>query len=94
MGPRGMFATASVGDLRLLTSSHTIRMRVTGETDEQVDPRTPYRLGAVDAAPASLGYQHSKTELEEETDMPGLSDEVARRLFFRPFRSERIQAKE
>lgn len=39
------------------------------------------------------GYQPSKAELEEEIDMPGLSDEEARRLFFRPFRFERSPAK-
>ena len=37
------------------------------------------------------GYQPSKAELEEEIDMPGLSDEEARKLFFRPFRFERGQ---
>ena len=36
------------------------------------------------------GYQPSKAEIEEEFDMPGLSDEEARRLFFRPFRVERV----
>ena len=31
------------------------------------------------------GYQPSKAELEEEFDMPGLSDEQVRERFFRPF---------
>ena len=29
-------------------------------------------------------YQPSKAELEEEIDMPGMSDEELRRSFFRP----------
>ncbi len=29
-------------------------------------------------------YQPSKAELEEEHDMPGMSDEELRRTFFRP----------
>lgn len=37
------------------------------------------------------GYQPSKAELEEEIDMPGLSDEEVRETFFRPFRFEREQ---
>ena len=31
-------------------------------------------------------YQPSKAELEEEFDMPGMSDEELRRTFFRPIR--------
>ena len=31
-------------------------------------------------------YQPKKTELEEEIDMPGLSEEKARKAFIRPFR--------
>ena len=31
-------------------------------------------------------YQPSKAELEEECDMPGMSDEELRRAFFRPIR--------
>ena len=31
-------------------------------------------------------YQPSKAELEEEIDMPGMSDEEIRRTFFRPFK--------
>lgn len=34
-------------------------------------------------------YRPSKVELEEEVDMPGLSQEEARERFFRPFRFER-----
>ena len=30
-------------------------------------------------------YQPSKAELEEESDMPGMSDDELRRTFFRPF---------
>ena len=37
------------------------------------------------------GYQPSKAELEEEIDMPGLSDEEVRERFFRPFRFVREQ---
>lgn len=40
------------------------------------------------------GYQPSKAELEEEFDMPGLSDEQVRETFFRPFRFERAAAKD
>ncbi len=29
-------------------------------------------------------YQPNKAEKEEETDMPGMSDEEVRRTFFRP----------
>ena len=36
------------------------------------------------------GYQPSKAELEEEVDMPGLTDEQVRERFFRPFRFERV----
>ena len=32
------------------------------------------------------GYQPSKAELEEEFDMPGLTDQEVRDRFFRPFR--------
>ena len=32
------------------------------------------------------GYQPSKAELEEEIDMPGMSDKQLRDTFFRPFR--------
>ena len=32
------------------------------------------------------GYQPSKAEIEEESDMPGLSDQEMRETFFRPFR--------
>ena len=35
------------------------------------------------------GYQPSKGELEEEFDMPGLTDDQVRERFFRPFRFER-----
>ena len=35
------------------------------------------------------GYQPSRAELEEEFDMPGLTDEQVREMFFRPFRFER-----
>ena len=31
-------------------------------------------------------YQPSKAEMEEEFDMPGMSDEEIRRTFFRPFK--------
>ena len=37
----------------------------------------------------SPGYQPSKAELEEEFDMPGLTDREVRERFFRPFRFER-----
>ena len=40
------------------------------------------------------GYQPSKAEMEEEVDMPGLSDEQVRERFFRPFRFERAATKE
>ena len=32
------------------------------------------------------GHQPSKAELEEEFDMPGLTDQEMRDTFFRPFR--------
>ena len=32
------------------------------------------------------GYQPSKAELDEEIDMPGMSDKQLRDTFFRPFR--------
>ena len=35
------------------------------------------------------GYQPSKAELEEEFDMPGVTDQKVRERFFRPFRFER-----
>lgn len=35
------------------------------------------------------GYQPSKAEIEEEFDMPGLTDEQVRETFFRPFRFKR-----
>ena len=38
------------------------------------------------------GYQPSKAELEEEIDMPGLSDQEARERLFRPFRFVRKAA--
>ena len=31
------------------------------------------------------GYQPSKADLEEEFDMPGMSDQQLRETFFRPF---------
>lgn len=40
------------------------------------------------------GYQPSRAELEEEFDMPGLTDEEVRETFFRPFRFERTAGKE
>jgi len=35
------------------------------------------------------GYQPSRAELEEEFDMPGLSEQEMRQTFFRPFRFKR-----
>ena len=32
------------------------------------------------------GYQPSKADMEEEIDMPDMSDEQLRKTFFRPFR--------
>ena len=32
------------------------------------------------------GYQPSKAEMEEEIDMPSMSDKQVRETFFRPFR--------
>ena len=57
--------------------------------------RTPKRRPAQEPRTLPLpppGYQPSKAELEEEFDMPGLTDEEARRRFFRPFRFEREKA--
>jgi hypothetical protein len=39
-----------------------------------------------DMALPPADYQPSKAEQEAEIDMPGLSEEEARRAFFRPFR--------
>ena len=52
----------------------------------------PKRQASQEPTPLRLpppGYQPSKAELEEEFDMPGLSDEEVRERFFRPFRFER-----
>ena len=52
----------------------------------------PKRHATPEPTPLPLpppGYQPSKAELEEEFDMPGLSDEEVRERFFRPFRFER-----
>ena len=38
-------------------------------------------------------YQATKAELEEEFDMPGLTDEEVRETFFRLFRFERENGK-
>ena len=51
--------------------------------------RLPKRRAAQEPRTLPLpppGYQPSKAELEEEVDMPGLSDDEARERFFRPFR--------
>ena len=59
--------------------------------------RTPKRRPDQEPTPLPMpppGYQPSKAELEEEFDMPGLSDEQVRERFFRPFRFERTAAKE
>ena len=50
---------------------------------------TPKRRAAQEPRTLPLpppGYQPSKAELEEEFDMPGLTDQEVRDRFFRPFR--------
>lgn len=45
----------------------------------RIPPKTDLKV-------APVGYQPSKTELEDEVTMPNLSEEQARALFMRPFR--------
>ena len=54
--------------------------------------RTPKRRTAQEPRTLHIpppGYQPSKAELEEEFNMPGISDKEVREPFFRPFRFER-----
>ena len=60
-----------------MTTKHT-RIR-TSRPPAYIPPPRPVVLKPKD-------YQPSKAELEEEFDMPGMSDEELRRTFFRPVR--------
>lgn len=56
--------------------------------------RTPKRRAAQKPRTLPLpppGYQPSKAELEEEFEMPGLSEEEMRQTFFQPFKFVREQ---
>lgn len=64
------------------------------EKHKAMSKRTPKRRAAQEPRTLPLpppGYQPSKAELEEEIDMPGLSDQEMRETFFRPFRIVREQ---
>ena len=55
------------------------------------NPRRPKRRPERIPEPRALpmlpeGYQPRKEELEEEIDMPGMSEKRVRDTFFRPFR--------
>ena len=55
----------------------------------------PKRRAAQEPWPLPMpmpGYQPRKAELEEEFDMPGLTDQEARERFLRPFKAERQEA--